>query len=306
MDLQPSLLSAIYLSFSLGGAINILTMSVRLAIGFFKKRYEWDDYLMLPACVCSLGAQVILIVMIPSGLSYWQLSDVVELLILLSHSLTKLSLVGLYLRTFPFGWPRRIQWAMFAAISAYTITIAGLLAHRASVSTSVTPTSINELNFDALLLPIAATGAGIITDLSLIILAITTILGLRANPKLQLKPILAFSSPIIATTSSSVRLYFLFDLPGSVDTAKTAATAILILFIEANLTIVCGNFPAIIELTRRIKDKTSGWINTATSRNRGSVSDRWEEGSSHEMKGPEASGDASSQRGILTSGSLDV
>ncbi|KZL82812.1 pth11-like protein [Colletotrichum incanum] len=222
---QPWLLSAINLAFGIGGAIAILTLCARLAIRQSQNALEWDDYLMLPAWILSVVAQPILIVAIRSA--HPELSDVAEIARLLSHSLTKKSLVLLYLRIFPSKWQTRAGWAVLAVISAYTIAISGLLIHHASASAFFNPMRTSGDTPGTLQLPIAATGVGIITDLLLVILPIPAILRVRIKPMDTLRVILLWCSPVVGTITSSVRLYFLLCLPGSFDPTADAAMAII-------------------------------------------------------------------------------
>ncbi|KAK1981044.1 hypothetical protein LZ30DRAFT_103233 [Colletotrichum cereale] len=120
MDLQssqPWLLHAVYLMFSIGGAVAILTLSARLAI----RQSKNDLALMLLAWLCSVTAQSIL--------------------------------VALSLRIFPTPWPTRASWAMFAAISAYTVVISGLFVHRIIGPAAFTPPVINGDTAGTLQLP---------------------------------------------------------------------------------------------------------------------------------------------------------
>ncbi|GKT61230.1 integral membrane protein [Colletotrichum tofieldiae] len=208
---QPWLSLASYLAFSIGGAIAIVTTGCRLALKLSQNDLEWADFVIRsshPSLAWGYGA---------------------ELARLLSHSITKISLAVLYLRIFSGKWkPRAAGWVVFTAISVYTIAISGLLIYRICVSTSVTTTT-NDLTPGTLNLSIAATGAGIITDLLLVILPIPTVLRLQMKLKEQCKVICILCSPIAATTVSSFRVCFLSRLPGSSYPAKSAAMAIILL-----------------------------------------------------------------------------
>ncbi|KZL85870.1 integral membrane protein, partial [Colletotrichum incanum] len=175
---QPWLSLASYLAFSIGGAIAILTTGCRLAFQWIQNDVKWADCLMLPAWALSVVPQAILIFVIRSSHPSLAWGYAAELARLLSHSITKTSLVLLSIRLFPLTWQTWAGRVNLMVISVYAIAISGVLIYRISISVSVTTTT-NELTPGTLNLPIAATGAGIITDLLLAILPIPTVLRLQ-------------------------------------------------------------------------------------------------------------------------------
>ncbi|OHE93906.1 integral membrane protein [Colletotrichum orchidophilum] len=292
---QPWLVAAISLTFGIGGAIALLTLVARLAIRHSQKALKCDDFVARSA---------------RPDLTY-----VAEVARLLSHGLAETSLVLLYLRIFPSKWQTRAGRAMLAVISAYTIAISGLLIHRASACAYPEPIRTDEGAAGALQLPVAATGAGIMTGCLLVLLPLPDLFRVRLKPVETRRVILLWCSPVVGIAVSSVRLFFLCSLPGRSDPAMYAALAMVFMSAETNLTVICGNSPAMLQITRKLRAKATSWATTAASGSR-------EGGCSGDRPGGQGDyplhpldraerpwttdDDDSSQRGILQTATLPV
>ncbi|KDN60770.1 putative conserved hypothetical protein [Colletotrichum sublineola] len=270
---QPWLLTAMYLVSIIGGSVATVALVARLAVRKSWNTLEIDDYLMLPAWLCSVTGQWILIVVIRSDQPS-QLGDVVELVVLLSRSLIEQSFVALCLRMFVSLWQNWAAKAMATVISIYTVVLSALFIYRTACPAAFPSVAMDGGFGDTLQLAIAATGARIPVDLVLVVVPVLIVARVQMKSMDKLRVILlwclpvAYGQPWMAdsdkrltnsrpTAFSSARLYLLFCLPHSPDPTRSAAMAIVCLLVEVNLAIICGNLPAMLKATRQVKDRIS-------------------------------------------------
>ncbi|KAK1520020.1 integral membrane protein [Colletotrichum abscissum] len=260
---QPWLLLASSLAFGIGGTIALLTLVARLAIRYSDKTLYGAGYTMLLAWSIVIGtsqsiteklANMLEVVARSARLDLMYIAEAVRLL---SHSAAEISIAWFCLNTFTGEWYTKAGKAIIAVIFIYTIVILGLLIFCVTDGGFTERIRPEEGNVRCLAIPMAATAAGIITDLVLVSLPVKPILQLQMTPATKRTVILRWCSPVIAIFASAVRLSFLSSLPSSSDPTMHDAVVMVLMFAEVNLIIICGNLPATLLTIKKMKSKAS-------------------------------------------------
>ncbi|KAI3534053.1 integral membrane protein [Colletotrichum abscissum] len=309
---QSWLLLASSLAFGIGGTMALLTLVARLAVRYSDKTLYGASYTMLLAWVLSIITQSIVIVAVRSA--RLDLMYTAEAVRLLSHSAAEISIAWCCLNVLTGEWLKKAGRAIIAVIFIYTIVLLGLLIFRVTDGGFTERIRPEEGNVRCLAIPMAATAAGIITDIVLVALPVKSILQLNMTPTKKRRAILRWCSPVIPIFASAVRLFFLSSLLGSSDPAMHDAVVMVLMFAEVNLTIICGNLPATLLTIKKLKSKVSSET-MAASGSGGECStshaprglDEFSLQSRDETERPwTGNGDDSSQRGMLATHSSTV
>ncbi|KAK1658540.1 hypothetical protein BDP55DRAFT_682469 [Colletotrichum godetiae] len=232
---------------------------------------------------------------------------IAEAACLLSHGFAQISIALLWLRIIPLNWQMYTGWVIIGVIVIYTLVILGLLIYSGFGDGSTEPIGPIDGTAHSPQLSMAATVASIIAGLMLILIPSLDILGTQMTPTEKRRAILRWCSPVIAILASAVRLFFLTSFPSSPDLTMHAAVAMVLMFAEVNLTIICGNLPATLQTIKRMKSKASSETMAGSGSGRGGRTSHAPRGldeyplqSRDETKQPwTGDGDDSSQRGIL-------
>ncbi|KAK1658556.1 hypothetical protein BDP55DRAFT_637778 [Colletotrichum godetiae] len=286
---QPWLSPTISLSFGIGGITALLTLVARLVMRRSEAGVKLDD---------SRIAYMLRVVARSPRLDLIYMAEVARLL---SHGFAETSIALLYLHISPLKRQTHAGRVKIVVIIIYTVFILGLLIRRASGDGFTEPIRPNEGTAHSPQLPMAATVAGIITGLILVLLPVLDISRLHMKPIVKLRALLLWCTPIVGIVVSSVRRFFIASLSSSSDLAMHAAVAMVLMFAEVNLTVICGDFPATCQVIQKIKNKASSETMTGLrSRVGGGSSHAPGEFDEHPLPSPwTEDDDDSSQRGIL-------
>ncbi|KAL0764106.1 hypothetical protein CaCOL14_013433 [Colletotrichum acutatum] len=190
---QSWLLLASSLAFGIGGTMALLTLVARLAIRYSDKPMYGAGYTMLLAWVLSIITQSIVIVAARSA--RLDLMYTAEAVRLLSHSAAEISIAWYCLNAGE--WLKKAGRAIIAVIFIYTIVLLGLLIFRVTNGGFTERICPEEGNVRCLAIPMAATAAGIITDIVLVALPVKSILQLNMTPTKERRAILRWCSPVM-------------------------------------------------------------------------------------------------------------
>ncbi|KAH8762628.1 hypothetical protein F5883DRAFT_560982 [Diaporthe sp. PMI_573] len=229
----------------------------------------WDDYFIvassLVAFAVTIGAEIMVIFGL--GQDIWMLSPtqvtvvlvlfyVAEFAYVIESSLTKVSIVCLYLRIFPKQGFRRMCFALLALIACFCIVfVVSLLCYCQPFSYVWTRWDgrMHGKCIDMTAQTWVCAAMNIVLDVFIFLLPIPQLLKLETNWKTKVGVILVFLLGLFVTICSIARLRFLSSWASSPNPTYDYSDLALWSLIELYAGVICACLPGMTSLFRRIK-----------------------------------------------------
>ncbi|KAG6362114.1 hypothetical protein INS49_010343 [Diaporthe citri] len=229
----------------------------------------WDDYFIVAssavAFAVTIGAEIMVIFGL--GQEIWMLSPtqitvvlvlfyIAEFAYVIESSLTKISIVCLYLRIFPKKGFRHMCFALLALISCFCLVfVVSLLCYCQPFSYVWTRWDgrMHGKCIDMTAQTWVCAAMNIVLDVFIFLLPIPQLLKLETNWKTKIGVILVFLLGLFVTICSIARLRFLSSWASSPNPTYDYSDLALWSLIELYAGVICACLPGMTSLFRRIK-----------------------------------------------------
>ncbi|KNG86951.1 hypothetical protein ANOM_004212 [Aspergillus nomiae NRRL 13137] len=264
---QPWLRTANRVLIGVGLAINtpLLVMRIYTKIRLMR-RFWWDDVCLILAWICSVATQAVILYgfehagygihvsQLPLSVlsTYRKCMLAASVIYVPALAFAKLALLMLYYRLLQATHPLYVYtiYAVGFVIAGYSIALPLALIFGCSPIQKSWDITIagSCINTSGVYLATAITNT--ISDVTLILLPIPIVWGLRLSIIQKVGVLCMFGVGFLTTSISIVRLATLMPLVTSQDQTHDIALAAVFINIEANTIIICGSFPYLRQFLR--------------------------------------------------------
>ncbi|KAF2112706.1 hypothetical protein BDV96DRAFT_580269 [Lophiotrema nucula] len=267
--LQPLAYGVAYATFSLGILSVFLRIYCRLVI---LKSWGWDDYVAMVVGAVSVGQQVVLHLFLAAGCGLHQdtleLPQVLRILKILFveevyyyvvHFVIKSAFLLFYLRLSPSKVFKTFVYVGMGTNTAIFITNTFMAFFQCVPFDEIfhPGTHPDAKCINKLLLLLFPSILNILQDLYILILPITTVLGLQMPTRRKVAVLAVISFGASAVLVASMRLIPLVELNASPDTSFVLGKMVIVAAIEIQLAIIAVNLPSLKAIWNKITGGSS-------------------------------------------------
>ncbi|KAK2033733.1 hypothetical protein LX32DRAFT_702450 [Colletotrichum zoysiae] len=249
------------------------------------KRLWWDDWTALMATMSNIATGVICIFYSQMGFGrhFWdidarngktilQLLYVTQMLYIITLFCAKVSLSAFYCRVFV---NKRLLYINYVFILLYVVKFVlftFLVMFQCLPVQAIWDRSIDGRCLNTSIISYTGSAITIVEDIVLIIIPIPELLKLQLKPRKKLALIFMFCLGLFATITSIIRLQYLVLFSHTYDPTWDNSSVVVWSSIEVNVAILCGSFPALLPLLKKIGNHLNGSTTTPQSYKRYHIS----------------------------------